>query len=167
MGEIVTRSGFSKSYQDNLFIDWYKLGQPPIADYWLKIPLDENGRRPSIESLKAWGKEWKEQAEQINLEIKDTFIEKTVAEKVEMLRRHSRDSQEIQNIALEYLRVNKDDLTPAAAVRLYQLGVDIERDSVGIPDALEKMSKLDDESLLSEISAIISDGKVDIEQIEE
>jgi hypothetical protein len=110
--------------------------------------------------------EWKDQAAILDAEMEHGIIEAVVAEKVEMLRRHANSGKEIQELSLTYLREHANELTPHAAVRLLQLGVEIERQSVGIPQALEKMSKLDDKALLSEITAILQDSNVTIEAIE-
>jgi hypothetical protein len=159
-------SAFSETYKRDRFLEWYKSGRPYATELSLQIPLDDAGRRPSKLTLQRWILEWKEQAKKLDDEFDSGFIESVVAKKVEMLRRHANSGKEIQELSLTYLREHANELTPHAAVRLLQLGVEIERQSVGIPQALEKMSKLDDKALLSEITAILQDSNVTIEAIE-
>lgn len=158
---------FSRTYKNDCFLDWYKLGKPPASEYWLKMSLDEHGRRPARTMLTKWFTKWKDRAKVLDAEIEMGIVEDTIAEKIEMLNRHADTGREIQTLSLNYLREHANELTPHSAVRLLQVGVEMERDSVGVPKALENMSKLDDESLLKEITAIISSSEVTIEAIED
>ena len=168
MDKALTGSAFSSAYKESLFLEWYQLGKPAITDYWLKMSLDNRGRRPSKDTVIRWATKWKERSKILDKEVEMGIVEQAVAEKVEMLRRHANIGKEIQSLSLDYLRdvAENQELTPNAAVRLLQIGVDMERDSVGVPEALEKMSKLDDESLLKEISSIVNSSGVTIEAID-
>jgi hypothetical protein len=167
MGKASKAGTFSRAYKDDCFLEWYQLGKPTSAEYWLKMKRDEGGRRPSRSALHHWASDWEVKAQSLDAEVQAGIIDQTIAEKVEMLQRHQKDAIEVQTMALDYLRNHKDDLTPNAAARLLQLGVEIERQSVGVPQALEKMRKLDDEALLGEISSILQDSNVDLELLEE
>ncbi|MHA2248674.1 MAG: hypothetical protein ACXADY_27260 [Candidatus Hodarchaeales archaeon] len=127
---------------------------------------DEYDRRPARNALTSWVKGWREKAKVLDKEMELGIVEEQVAAKVEMLDRHARTGKVIQGHALKWLEDHKDELTPQSAVRLLQVGVEMEMNSVGIPEALKKMQKLDDESLLSEISSIISSSEVIIEATE-
>jgi hypothetical protein len=166
MGETFGGAAFSESYKHARFLEWYQQGKPTSQEFWLRITPDEDGRRPSKGYITRWISDWQEKAAKLDAEVEEVIIESVVAEKVEMLRRHAKDAKEIQTISLIYLREHKDELTAHSAVRLLQLGIEIERQSVGIPQALEKMSKLDDKSLLSEITSILQDSEVTIELLE-
>lgn len=169
MGKNLTVGGyhFSDSYRNDLFLNWYKSGQPGTTEFWLKLPVDTQGNRPEKITLTKWIQEWKKKAEELDREVEQGLVESTVQAKVEMLGRHIETAQEIQTLSLDYLREHKEELTPNSAVRLLQLGIEIERDSVGIPEALDKMRKLDDEALLNEINAILKDSDITIEALEE
>jgi hypothetical protein len=72
-----------------------------------------------------------------------------VRAKVEMLERHVKIAKEGQEIALEYLR--NAELTPAAAVRLLMDMMNVEKGSMGIPEAIEKVVGMSDEDLVQEL----------------
>jgi hypothetical protein len=157
---------FSESYKEARFLEWCRLGRPTANEYYLKLSPTDAGRRPSQRMLELWMRGWKVRAAEMDAEVEAGIIKENVAEKVEMLERHAKDAKEMQGIALDYLRQHQTELTPNSAVKLLQLSVDIERESVGIPTALRKMSKLDDESLIDEITAIIQDSSIDIESLD-
>jgi hypothetical protein len=62
--------------------------------------------------------------------------------------------------------LHREDLKVPNAVKLLIEGVRIERDSRGIPQALEKMMDKSDEELLKEIQMIISKSSGHILQVE-
>ena len=96
-------------------------------------------------------------------ELIDEINQRVIAEKVEMLSRHTKLGQEMQDMALDYLKENVDELSSPAAIRLLVEGIRIERESRGVPEALEKISKMSDEQLLSEVKKIVSQSPVIIE----
>jgi len=53
-------------------------------------------------------------------------------------------------------------LSANAAVRLLVEGVRIERDSVGLPQALEKMIDADDEDLLERVQKLTKESQAEI-----
>lgn len=167
MGVIVTGNRFSNTYKHDRFLDWYKLGKPPVNDFLIQLPLDEFGKRPSRGQLQAWMVKWKKQADILDREMELGVVEQQVAAKIEMLDRHAETGKEIQKISLDWLREHKEELTPQSAVKLLQVGVEIERESVGIPEALKKMQRLNDDDLLKEITSIINASAVTIEAIED
>ena len=70
----------------------------------------------------------------------------------------------MQNLSLEYLEAHADDLTSAGAVRLLVEGIRIERESKGVPEALEKMSKMSDADLLEEVKKLATSSSVTLER---
>jgi len=73
------------------------------------------------------------------------------------LERHAEQGREMQNIAIGWIRDNKDDLGPGSAVRLLVDGVAMEQATASIPDMLIKMKEMDNEKLLDEIARSITE----------
>ena len=91
-----------------------------------------------------------------------------VHEKVEMLKRHADVAKEMQELAISTLQLlDVEDFTSSSLIRLWSEGIRIERESIGIPQALEKMSGLTDEQLVKEIEEIVRSSQGTIEQIED
>ena len=125
--------------------------------------LETEDDAPAIPTIHGWFNEsWKERADELDQEAKDQFSKEVVESKVEMLRRHSGVGRELQDIGLEWLRQNKDSLTPAAVTRLIKDGYEMERLSVGVPEALTKMLSVSDEDLKEQIEAIITGDDLDL-----
>ena len=86
-----------------------------------------------------------------------------VQEKVEMLYRHGEIGREMQNMALGRLRnMNVEDISANSVVRFLIEGVRIERESVGVPQALEKMLNSTDEDILNRIEKITEESQAEI-----
>jgi len=89
-----------------------------------------------------------------------------ISEKIEMLKRHADVGLQMQNMAIEYLNENRDELSSPAAVRMLVEGIRIERESRGIPAALDKMMNMTDEELMKEVTGLIEKGSLSREGLE-
>lgn len=152
---------------DELFLLWWKQGRPGVDRFRAMIPPNELGNTPSIETLHKWKKDWNEKANELDAEFYGQVTAEAMAEKAEMLRRHTQVGTKMQDMAIKYLEENEDELTVTSATRLLIEGVRIERESRGIPDALSKMSEKSDDQLLDELQKLMSGDLIDIQVIEE
>jgi len=152
---------------DELFLLWWKQGRPGVDRFRAMIPPNELGNTPSIETLHKWKKDWNEKADELDAEFYGQVTAEAMAEKAEMLRRHTQVGTKMQDMAIKYLEENEDELTVTSATRLLIEGVRIERESRGIPDALSKMSEKSDDQLLDELQKLMSGDLIDIQVIEE
>jgi len=69
-------------------------------------------------------------------------------------------------MSIRFLNENQDVLSAPAAVRLLVEGIRIERESRGIPAALDKMQNMSDEQLLDEIKELMTSSSVSLEEID-
>lgn len=129
-------------------------------------PNDE-GNTPSFETLNNWKKEWIEKADELDAEFYGQVTVEAIAEKAEMLRRHTQVGTKMQDMAIKYLEENEDELTVNSATRLLIEGVRIERESRGIPDTLSKLSEKSDDELLNELQKLMSGDLIDIQIIDD
>lgn len=154
---------YSDEYKYEVFVIWYNNGKPSAPKLAQMIPDTWEGRKPNQSALQVWIRNnFLEMAEKINSEIESEIEGRLVKEKVEMLSRHADLGNKMQNIGIDYIEQNKDQLTSSAAVRLLVEGVRIERDSRGLPQAIEKMLNETDEELLSEVMELIEGSPVEI-----
>jgi len=95
--------------------------------------------------------------------MREEMEARMIKEKVEMLYRHAEVGRKMQRKALERLdSIPDDELNANASVRLLVEGIRIERDSVGLPQALEKMLDKEDDDLLAEVERLIGDAPGEI-----
>lgn len=163
------RRPFSQQYKEKVFYIWYNHGKPggnPLLPY-ISPELDDWGRVPTVSLLSQWiTDEFKPRAELLDQKIKDQLESMIISEKVEMLKRHADIGSRMQDMAIEFLNENRDVLSAPAAVRLLVEGIRIERESRGIPAALEKMQEMSDEQLLDEIKELMTSTSVTLEGID-
>ncbi len=133
----------------------------------MAMPLNDAGEKPTEGALREWVKVWKEQASRLDLEVKAELEKRLVKEKVEMLYRHAELGQKMQKIGIDFLTdpEHEDEITSSTAVRLLVAGVEIERESRGLPETLEKVMKQTDEKLIERIVELSKDELLEIEAI--
>lgn len=158
---------FTDAYKRDTFILWYNRQKPSAKRLQQLIPTDW-GKPPAVTSIAIWiNKYFKPQAEILDAQVAKELEQRMVAEKVEMLSRHAKLGQEMQDMALDYFENHPADLNPSTSVRLLVEGVRIERESRGLPQALEKMMDKSDEELLEEVKKLIGEGDAEIMAIPE
>ena len=164
IGEVIVRKEFSDTYKSDLFLIWYNGKQPAAKRLWEMIPEDWNGA-PAVDTVRHWIKDiFRPRAEDLDKRLAQEIEGRLVQEKVEMLYRHAELGRKIQRKALDCLdQIDPEDLSSNAAVRLLVEGVRIERDSVGLPQALEKMIiNASDEDLLARVQKITKESQAEI-----
>lgn len=158
----ISKTRYSEGYKQQVFQIWYNSGKPIAVDLLDMIPNPETnyGRKPSAITIHSWIAQFQEQAESLDLQVREKIDQELVLAKVEMVKRHAEVGKEAQKIALEWLRSNP--LTAAAAVRLLFDGAELERGALGIPEALSKLVTMTDEQLLEELKKELESGKIEV-----
>ena len=161
----LTGFAFTDGYKDTVFSIWYQAGKPNHMILYNMIPEEPiTGNRPAQSTLKHWvDNDFRPRGHELDAEVKEQIESKMIAEKVRMLERHANLGVEMQNMAIQYLEDHKQEITIPTATRLLVEGIRIERESRGIPEAIEAMAKNTDEELLRELEKIISKAPVDFE----
>jgi hypothetical protein len=151
---------FPPEYKTQLFMQWYNLGKPNVNVFIRQVDECE------VTGTKWIHEDFVEMAKTLDDQVIRTMNEKLVQEKVAMLSRHARVGEEMQNLALEYLRT-KDLDSSASAIRLWMEGTKLERDSRGIPEMIKKMMSLSDDDLLKEISNMVTNSPLKLDYPDE
>jgi hypothetical protein len=119
---------------------------PDPIDYGIAL------MRPSANVLRVWIRtKFKEKAEIFDEEANQRFKESLIAEKVQMLQAHAVAAAELQRMGFNFFQEHPEKITALVALRLVVEGIRIERESVGIPRTLEKLSEKSDEDLIKQI----------------
>ena len=156
-------TNYSDHYKEQIFWIWYNGGKPSYARLATEIPPDDRGNYPGKLTLIDWANSgWRERAEELDNQVKQEFEKEVVEQKVEMLRKHAALGSEMQDLGLTWLKQNPDKITANAAVRMIKDGWELERASVGVPEALQKMLSQNDEDLLKMIEAALTNEDLDL-----
>ena len=155
---------FSDDYKYQTFLLWYNSGRPGGKKLGQMIPANWGKDIPTSITLGLWinGEWFQSQAEELDKQVSIELETRLVKEKVEMLSRHADLGVYMQDMAKDYLDANESALSANAAVRLLIEGIRVERESKGIPQALEKMMSKTDEELLEEVKSLTEGAQVEI-----
>lgn len=166
---ISTNNTYTEEYKDIVFYIWYNEGKPQSKRLQDLIPIPEtaNGRKPSLNALHNWTKDFIVRAKTLDDGVRESLNNALVQTKIEMLKRHVAIAKEMQEIGIGWLKNNIGELTGASAVRMATEGIRIERESVGIPGALQRMSEKTDEELLQDVVKLLEESKIEIEEKDE
>lgn len=160
---------FPQVYIEKVFRIWYNHGKPSAKQLVKFIPadLDEWGRTPNWSTVESWLEDFfVPRANELDEEVKRQLDSLIIKEKVEMLKRHAEVGVQMQNMSIEYLNEHRDEISAPAAVRLLVEGIRIERESRGIPAALDKIRDMNDEELMDEIKQLVTGAGVKLEDID-
>lgn len=160
----MTSDWYSDDYKYQMFLLWYNSGRPGAKKLRQRIPDNWGENKPMDTTLQIWihGEKFQSQAEELDKQVSFELESRLVKEKVEMLSRHADLGLRMQDMAMNYLNENESSLSANAAVRLLIEGIRVERDSKGIPQAIEKMMNLADDDLVGEIKDILKQSQVEI-----
>lgn len=128
------------------------------------IPDEWEGDPPAQGTIYNWITDsFEEKAAFLDRKLQDEIESRLIQEKVEMLNRHGEIGRKMQGKAMEKLeKIDPDDLPAHAAVRLLVEGIRVERESTGIPQALEKLINAPDEDILNRIEKITDESQAEI-----
>lgn len=162
---------FPDAYRDDVFWIWYQAGKPTAAALYNMIPEYEIAhRRPSRQALYLWIQNFKVRAEELDNAAMDEMKALAVKAKVEMLERHAKYAKEdLLEAGLRVLRdkIKSKEISANTAVRMVVEGFRIERESVGIPAMLDKLSTMDNDKLMETINDLVTKAPVEIEALDE
>ena len=163
---------FDEAYKTDVFNLWWKNRKPKATALRKMIPIEWGEDIPSIQTIRLWindsEKGFKIRAASLDRQMREASEAHMIREKIEMLQRHGEVGRKMQLKALDALEtMNFSTFSENALVRFIVEGVRIERESVGLPQALEKLLSEDDENLLNRLEKIIGDSQSEILVLED
>jgi len=155
---------YTDDYKYQVFLLWYNSGKPAARATWNMIPESWGDHKPNSDTVAIWirSDRFQDQAKALDESVVKEIEARMIKEKVEMLSRHAQIGFDIQNLAIEKIMDKDAELSSNALVRLLIEGIRIERESRGIPQAIEKMTTRTDEELLDEIQRLTGGAEVEI-----
>ena len=156
---------YSKEYKKAMSLKWYNSNRPTAGKFILEMePFD--GKVPNQFTLQTWMRDWEKEYESYDRAIEERLQDEVVASKVKMYSKIIKDAAELNHASFEWLKANINELTPSVAVRLWTDTIEIMKGLSGLPEAIERMMKMDDAELVEETAKILQDSNItDIDAI--
>lgn len=154
-GRIVQQK-YDDTYKEKIYTIWVSANQPTVSKLEKIIPPNDDGDTPSAPVLQRWIAEdaWVERAHDIRVRAQQVIDDELVRVRVEMLRRHADLGKELAVQGFEHLRVNGFD-SSSSAVQAIKLGIQTERDSLGVELGLTKVVQMSDQDLSSNMKQLM------------
>lgn len=153
---------------------WYNHGRPSASLFFKIIPrvksveypeefLTSHFRIPGIAELRDMIETvFIPRGNKLDFDARQQVDECLVQEKVVMFKRHATIGGKMQDMAIQFLEEHKDDLGVSNAVKLLVEGLRIERESMGVPAAIQRMTTMTDEQLMKEIKSLVAKSPIDL-----
>lgn len=152
---------FNDDYVRKAFYLWYNGGKLPAQILWNQLPDTAEGIKPTRITLERWIKnDFAPLAAELDVKVQTEIQARLIEEKISMFTRHAKVGKQMQEMAIEYLEEHRGELSSNNAIRLLVEGWRIERESVGLPTALEKMRDMSDDDLLEEVKQLMSSSQL-------
>ncbi len=114
---------------------YWEMGRERSLDRLHEELLRTHGKPKSVRTVEEWSRKlgWQGRINELERESRRAAEAAFIAEKREANRRHAREAVALQQLGLQALaKVDPDDLTPAAATRLVEIGIRLEREARGL-----------------------------------
>jgi hypothetical protein len=139
---------YDDNYKEICFVAWYKSGRPNGEKFLAAVPVDKDGRKPHLVHLNEWRslQNWDLRADVMDTEVARQIEKRAIEEKVEMFTRHAALGKDLQERGMEFFDthgIEKD----STALKMIISGVEMEKVSRGLPDALMAISEMQDDDL--------------------
>lgn len=158
LSRIIPVTRFSKTYKEGVFHAWWPNRiTTPLSTIVASLPLSEDGTRPEVGAVRAWiaRERWIERAEMLEAQVSKRLEKMALEGRVEMLNRHAQVGKELQEKALAYLQTT-EIVRMSDAIKLVELGIDVERSSRGVGDAIVKMANSSSDELNNIIAGVLN-----------
>lgn len=156
-GELTSENvPYSDKYREACFHAWYQAGRPSGKSLLGFLPADEYGRKPTSAKIRTWRDEgWHRRADELDRQVHQEMQKYAIETRVAMLKRHADLGRQMQEKGVDWLSEHEPDKA-GDAIRLVVEGVRIESDSVGVSDALLRISKMKDQELSETIGQLLN-----------
>jgi hypothetical protein len=159
MANISVYEGYTQTYKDQLRQFWYATGRVELATL-LRLedcPKDQFGRIPNKQNVNKWKKEdmWDFWADDLDARAMTVVEDDLIAQRIEMLKRHSTVGFMMIEKGKEFLASGTFD-SSSSAIQAIKVGVEIERTSRGVSEFMAKTAQMDNSAVKEEIMKLIS-----------
>lgn len=147
------RQLYTRQYRDQVFQSWFSLGCPVIHRFRQSWRDPETGRQLSDAILRKWFVEddWEGHATQLREEQVRRAEEELIQNRLEAIRRHTQISRLLQSKAVAFF-ANNDIVSDGTALGAVRLGIELERQALGMPELVMAIQKMSDDQLVAFVS---------------
>lgn len=147
---------YSEDYKSTLFLAWYRGNRP--KDVGKIIVSDERGETPARDTVLSWMRKenWGYRADTLDAEVKRRVENEAIYEKVEMLKRQADYGKQLQILGFEFFVANGIE-KEATALQMIKIGAELEKNTRGLPQALEKIANMDNIALSDMASKMLAE----------
>lgn len=164
---------YTDDYKNKCFIVWYMAGRPTrITSIKELLPKDENGRVPTLELIADWrhDMEWDLRADDLDSRAMEKVDNELVRRKAEMLKRQADMGKKMAERGMKSLESRATIKSDMAAIVAVVRGAELERNSLGMSELIEKLAKMSDADIKAEILRLSaragSEDVIDAEEVE-
>lgn len=163
---------YPNDYIDRVFYAWYEGGRKTGNDF-INSLATWNGDKPTKTTLKGWINSfgWIERAEALDAEVSRTLDEKVIESRKRMYEQQVIIADELVAKGREFLNAEgKGIQSDNAAIRAIDLGLTTQRMTIGMAEAVAKISQMSDSQLTDNLLKLLgkkSEETVDAEIVDE
>ena len=155
------RVEFSLIYREAVFNVWYQNECPTIPDLMTIIPPDDDGRKPDIVTVNAWSRNdgWQEHADALNAQLSVQTDQMAIEKRMEMFKKHAELGKLMSGKGEDYFKEHAPE-TATEAIRAITEGTKLERESLGLAEAYDKILNASNEELNSRLKKLLGGGEI-------
>lgn len=164
---------YSDQYIEQTFYLWHRGGRKISQRFANSLPEDDKGQRPTFKTIEMWRDKfgWIDRADTLDAEISNTLQKKVIDDRVQMYEKHTALADALIEKAETFLR-DHPITEMKDALKAIELGIEIQRVSVGQADFGRKLLEMSDDQLTRELNKMLqtpnkSDEFIDAETEEE
>lgn len=147
---------YDDHYIEQTFYLWHKNGRH-ISDKFAKsLPPDEHGQRPAFKTIEQWKDKfgWVTRADSLDAEISTALQERVIDERIQMYEEHTRLSNTLIEKAKLFLET-KEITEMKDALKAIELGIEIQRVSIGQAEFGRRLLSMSNEQLGKELNKML------------
>lgn len=163
---------YSDQYIENTFYLWHRGGRKISQKFANSLPEDEKGQRPTFKTIEKWRDRfgWIDRADKLDADISSALQEKVIDERIEMYEEHTALANTLIEKAKTFLAEHPIE-EMKDALKAIELGIEIQRVSVGQAEFGRRLLSMSNEQLGKELNKLLQPKQenefIDVEPVEE
>lgn len=148
---------YTDQYIEQTFYLWHKGGRKISQKFANSLPEDEKGRRPTFKAIEKWRDKfgWIDRADKLDAEISNALQERVIDERIQMYEKHVGLANALIAKGEAFL-VSGTITEMKDALKAIELGIEIERVSVGQAEFGRKLLTATGDQLVKELNKLLA-----------
>lgn len=149
-------SNYSDQYVETIFFMWYENGRKLTTALANSFPPSPSGDTPSIQTVQEWKRKygWIERADALDADLSTRLQEEVIEKRIQMYEKHTKIADALIEKGEAYLMEHQLD-SSSDAIKMIDLGIEIQRVSVGQVELGRKILTMTDSQLDRELLKLI------------